>query len=232
MGSILLGTLGGAAAAALAMWVLLRCALPLFRRKPEAEVWAAVVLPDKKSRPVRGWECVLGRSSKADIPVTGTGVGRNHAVLERSEAGSWTVYELGKGGVWVNGRPVELSAPVKGGDTLRLGEVKLRFRTLSDAQRRALRGTVKPPRPSHPLFTLTLLTAFQLLVLFQQLAFAPEAYRLSIAVGFAALMAAEWAAVSLLRREGSEGWEPVLLSFLLPTAGFSVAASSTPGGPG
>ena len=51
--------------AALAVWILIRCAISMLQEKYEPEVWAYLEMPDGSSRPINNWECILGRSHAA-----------------------------------------------------------------------------------------------------------------------------------------------------------------------
>lgn len=216
--------------AVLAVWILARCALSMFRSRYEPEVWGYLELPGRNSQPIRHWECILGRAGASDIVLSDPSVARSHAAIQRSDNGEWTVSDLGsRTGVWVNGEQVRGTAPLRGGDALRLGEVKIRFLTLTDAQREKLRRRNPVPEDrTHPEFTQLLLTLFQMVVLFQQIQTADGEYRLPIALSFGFLIALEWAALLMIRAVTVRGFEPETIALLLTTAGFSVAASSTP----
>ncbi len=218
--------------AVLAVWIMARCAISVFRSRYEPEVWGYLELPGKASQPVRHWECILGRAGASDIVLSDASVARSHAAIQRSDNGEWTVSDLGsRTGVWVNGEQVRDTAPLRSGDTLRLGDVRIRFRVLSDAQREKLRrGSPDPGKGMHPEFTLLLLTLFQMVVLYQQLQAAKVEYRLPIALAFGFLIVLEWAALLLIRAVTVRGFVPETIALLLTTAGFSVAASSTPEG--
>ena len=41
--------------AVLAVWILTRCALSVFRSRYEPEVWGYIELPGKTSQPIRHW---------------------------------------------------------------------------------------------------------------------------------------------------------------------------------
>ena len=122
-----------------AVWVVARCARSMLSEKYVPEVWGYLELPDGTSRAIEHWECILGRAKASDIVLTGEGIGRSHAAIQRSGSGEWTLSALDGGkGVWVNGEAVTGDAPLRGGDTLRLGEMELHFLTLDDAQRATL----------------------------------------------------------------------------------------------
>lgn len=77
-------------------------------------------------------EPVLGRSSKADIFVGGNNVSGKHARLHVSEHGTVVVEDLeSTNGTWVNGDRLLKPAQLSDGDVVRLGDVDLRFRSIS-----------------------------------------------------------------------------------------------------
>jgi transcriptional regulator with GAF, ATPase, and Fis domain len=84
------------------------------------------------SFPLAGTSLVVGRSVQADVRIADPRVSRRHAKLVRSKKG-WTVEDLGsQNGVLVNGRRIEGAAPLKSGDILQLGGMRLEF-SLDDA---------------------------------------------------------------------------------------------------
>jgi pSer/pThr/pTyr-binding forkhead associated (FHA) protein len=70
----------------------------------------------------------LGRSSESAVRVDHPTVSRRHARLILSEDRSTAyVQDLGgANGTWLNGAAVERLAPLREGDTIRVGEVELR----------------------------------------------------------------------------------------------------------
>jgi pSer/pThr/pTyr-binding forkhead associated (FHA) protein len=73
-----------------------------------------------------GHLCVVGRDPGCDIVLNDAKCSRRHAVIEETPEGV-TVRDSGSAnGIYVNGKKVE-SSPLRPGDTLRMGEVKLRL---------------------------------------------------------------------------------------------------------
>ena len=73
-----------------------------------------------------GHLCVVGRDPGCDIVLNDAKCSRRHAVIEETPEGV-TVRDSGSAnGIYVNGKKVE-SSPLRPGDTLRMGAVKLRL---------------------------------------------------------------------------------------------------------
>ncbi|MBE6969013.1 MAG: FHA domain-containing protein [Ruminococcaceae bacterium] len=218
--------------AALAIWILIRCAVSMLQEKYEPEVWAYLEMPDGTSRPINNWECILGRSHSSDVLLKDRSVGRSHAALQRSARGRWLVYDLHSrhgGGTFVNGEIVSGSARIKNGDTLRLGNAELQFIVLSSAQRKTLqRKRREPGRRVRPAVTLILLTLFQLLLMAQHAITAPAEDAPSVALAFGVVIALEWFCLLTVRAFALKGFEPETLAFFLASVGLSVSASSAP----
>ena len=112
----------------LALLILVRAIRGLLRIPTAGEVWGQLALPGGGSLPIRHWENILGRAPLADLRLDLPTVSRQHAALVREEGGQWRIHDLGsKAGTLVNDEPVEGSAPLKVGDALSVGGVKLLF---------------------------------------------------------------------------------------------------------
>ena len=113
--------------AGLAVWLLLRCGISMLQERYEPEVWGYLELPGGSSRAIHHWECILGRSGASDIVLSGENVSRSHAALRRDDKGVWTVTDLeSRGGVYINGEPIDGAAPLADGDDLRLVQEDVR----------------------------------------------------------------------------------------------------------
>ena len=67
-----------------AVWIVVRCARSMLSERYVPEVWGYLELPDGTSRPIEHWECILGRAKASDIVLTGEGIERSHAAIQRS----------------------------------------------------------------------------------------------------------------------------------------------------
>ena len=73
-----------------------------------------------------GHLCVVGRDPGCDIVLNDAKCSRRHAVIEETPEGVAVRDSGSANGIYVNGKKVE-SSPLRPGDTLRMGEVKLRL---------------------------------------------------------------------------------------------------------
>ena len=67
--------------------IVARCARSMLSERYVPEVWGYLELPDGTSRAIEHWECILGRAKASDIVLTGEGIERSHAAIQRSGAG-------------------------------------------------------------------------------------------------------------------------------------------------
>jgi Inner membrane component of T3SS, cytoplasmic domain len=73
-----------------------------------------------------GHLCVVGRDPGCDIVLNDAKCSRRHAVIEETPEGVMVRDSGSANGIYVNGKKVE-NSPLRPGDTLRMGEVKLRL---------------------------------------------------------------------------------------------------------
>ena len=151
----------------LALLILIRTIRSLLTVPCLPEVWAYLTLPNGAQEPLTHWENILGRGGNSDVILNYPVVSRQHAALIRQADDTWTAYDLGsKGGVTVNGRPVEGSAPVQYGDVVGIGGGGDRAAPLSGGK-----GSAPPAAAGHaarvPWLGLVLLTVFQALTALQ-----------------------------------------------------------------
>ena len=70
----------------------------------------------------------IGRETDNDIQLLIGGVSRYHAKISRNPAGKWCIEDLGStNGTTLNGNPLTMSAPLKDGDVILIGDQVLRF---------------------------------------------------------------------------------------------------------
>ena len=119
--------LGRVLVSGLAVWLLVRCCLSLFRGK-DRESWGFVTLSNGARYEIYHWENVIGRAKRSDIRINFPSVSRSHAILSRDEAGTWRVNPLNhSSGVLLNGQRTLTTADLHPGDSIAVGGVELFF---------------------------------------------------------------------------------------------------------
>ena len=202
----------------------------MLRERYEPEIWGFLRVGGE-NLPICHWENLIGRSRSADLPLRLEKISSVHAVLTRSDRGSWAVYDIfSKGGVWVNGRKVPPGgAAVQDGDVLNFAGHTARFCDIPQEKRVQLEEKRRAAGSVSPARTLLALTAFQVFLLLEHCITADRGDLGMIALAFAVLLVLEWSIFNAMRVMGRRGFEVETLAFYLTTLGTSVAASSTPG---
>ena len=211
--------------------VIIRCLRSMLRDRYDPETWAFLKLGKQQLLPVTHWENLLGRSRSADLQLEGKDVRRFHAVLRRTEDGSWRLFDVfGRGGVQVNGSTVpQEGLPLRTGDAIRLGGTTLRFLDADEARRERLDSIRNPAgKRVSPVLTLLELTVFQLFLLTQHALSALPEDLPGIALSFSLLILLEWSCFNAMRVMGRSGFEVETLAFYLTSLGLSVCAASVP----
>ncbi len=212
----------------LAVVLLVRLAHSLLFHRTLKEVWAWLILPDGKRMAITHWENTLGSRKSCDLCLKGEKISPVHAVLTRMDDGTWTVTDAdSKKGVIVGGKKVQ-SATVKYGQTITLGDVKVKLEPFGEKQQEQQRRfRQKEGGPLRPFLTLFTLTAFQICLMTASMAAAEE--KLPVFLCAMALMAGQWGLFFLYRLFHRKGFEVETVAFFLSSVGQCVVASSAPG---
>ena len=214
----------------LALMILIRTIHSLLTVPCLPEVWAYLTLPNGAQEPLTHWENILGRGGNSDVILNYPVVSRQHAALIRREDDTWTAYDLGsKGGVTVNGRAVEKSAPVQYGDVIGLGGVETVLLPLSPEEKAQRRQRRRAYRPVSPWLGLILLTIFQVLTAVQLTISEGENATAVIPLTFLLLTGVMWLYFLVLRACRQVGFEMETIAFFLSTLSLAVTASSNTG---
>ena len=214
----------------LALMILIRTIHSLLTVPCLPEVWAYLSLPNGAQEPLTHWENILGRGGNSDVILNYPVVSRQHAALIRREDDTWTAYDLGsKGGVTVNGRAVEKSAPVQYGDVIGLGGVETVLLPLSPEEKAQRRQRRRAYRPVSPWLGLILLTVFQVLTAVQLTISEGENATAVIPLTFLLLTGVMWLYFLVLRACRQVGFEMETIAFFLSTLSLAVTASSNTG---
>ena len=216
--------------AALSVIILFRCLRSMLSRRLEPEIWAYIRV-GRSSVPVFHWENIIGSSRSADIRVYGSGIGRVHAILKRSDAGIWYIYDVfSKGGVWVDGEKVKKSGmPLCDGSTINLGGSCVRFAEITTKKRMQLEDQRSGAgRLINPVITLIELSIFEALLALGHTQTASDSTVVQIVLAFALLLIIQWLLYLMTRSMHRNGFEPETLAFYLTAIGISVSAGSVP----
>jgi hypothetical protein len=98
-------------------------------KKTEAPplAWLEMCDAQQTRHPIRIPNLKIGRGQHNDFVLRNDSISGNHCVLDRNREGEWSITDLNSGnGVVVNGTLVKQAA-LRQGDTIELGELKMRF---------------------------------------------------------------------------------------------------------
>ena len=98
-------------------------------KKTEAPplAWLEMCDAQQTRHPVRIPSLKIGRGQHNDFVLRNDSISGNHCVLDRNREGEWSITDLNSGnGVVINGTLVKQAA-LRQGDTIELGELKMRF---------------------------------------------------------------------------------------------------------
>jgi hypothetical protein len=98
-------------------------------KKTEAPplAWLEMCDAQQTRHPVRIPNLKIGRGQHNDFVLRNDSISGNHCVLDRNREGEWSITDLNSGnGVVINGTLIKQAA-LRQGDTIELGELKMRF---------------------------------------------------------------------------------------------------------
>ena len=94
---------------------------------PAPLAWLEECSTEQTRHPITSSSVKIGRGRHNDLVFRNDSVSGNHCVLQLDRSGQWMVTDLGSGnGVMLNGEAIQ-QASLQHGDTIELGEVKLRL---------------------------------------------------------------------------------------------------------
>jgi cell division protein FtsW (lipid II flippase) len=220
----------------LAAAILIRCILPLLRDGGSSRIWGFLEIKDAYRIPIMHWENSIGRSKLSDIVINLPFVSRSHAVLSYGETG-WTITDLGsKGGVRVNGEPIEKTGSVEIGDTVAFATAEFQFLPSEEGVENSIRRKSRLDwladlgKNITSGKTFLLILAFQLLGGIQILLSMGDQAEIRILYSFLILMAAECVYYALQSRFSRKYRELELLIFFLCGLNMLVVAVAAPSG--
>ena len=217
-------------APALAIFLLWRCLVPLVSFKREPEIWAWLQTDGGNEYALTHWENVIGRSKSSDVRIDFPTISRNHAVLTRYDDGSWTITDAGsKGGVSVNGQPVQICA-LEPEDVINIGGLNMKLVPIS-AKQEQLQATLRTKASSglDSVVNLMILSIFQCMLCLGFLLGADREVYASIMQGFGGIMACQWFLLIFYATIRRSAFEVETVAFFLCTMGMAVIATVKPG---
>ena len=213
----------------LAFILLWRCLTPLMFFKREPEIWAWLCLADGTRYSLTHWENVIGRSKSSDVHIDLSTVSRNHAVLTRYDDGSWTITDANsKGGVLVNGSPVQICA-LEAGDVITIGGLDMTLQPISAKQER-LMAQLRAREGSglDSAANLLLLSIFQCLVCLAFLLGGDGSTYAHLLQGFGGILACQWILLLFYLSIRRSSFELETVAFFLCTLGMAVISAVKP----
>lgn len=222
-------TVGRVAMAAVAVWILARCARSLFT-KQEDELWGTIRLSSGVNYPLTHWENTIGRAKNCDVCLHFPSVSRQHANLCRNDRGDWRLYPINTTiGAQVNGQRVTGPTTIQHGDAISIGGVDMYFFAAdSETELQINRNRTEPGRLVSRAGTLWLLTLFQALTLLQFLPSLSAKNFFPIVTCFGVLCLLMWLLFVLYRVCSRTAFEAETLAFFLLTVSFAIAAAYDP----
>ena len=217
------------AAPVLALFLIWRCLKPLMFFKREPEIWAWLCLKDGTRYALTHWENVIGRSKSSDVHIDLSTVSRNHAVLTRYDDGSWTITDAdSKGGVLVNGSPVQICA-LESDDVITIGGLDMTLQPISAKQERMMaQFRTREGSGMDSVANLLLLSIFQCLICLAFLLEGDSNHFGSILRGYGSILGCQWLLLlfyAIIRRSS---FELETVAFFLCTLGMAVISAVKP----
>ena len=210
--------------------LMLRCIWPLLTFKREPEIWAWLNMPDGSQIPITHWENVIGRSKSCDVTIDFSTVSRNHAVLTRYDDGSWTISDAGsKGGVYVNGKKVQISA-IHPRSRISIGGVEMYLQPISEKQEiKQAQLRTKAASGWDSVANLLLLSVMQVLMVLGFLLSGTEENMLPIIQGFGGILLCQWLLFVFYAIIHRASFEVETIAFFLCTLGMAAISTVKPG---
>lgn len=214
---------------ALSLLLLIRCARPLltFRRAPE--IWGWLYVENGQKLAITHWENVIGRSKRSDLVLDFPTVSRSHAVLNRYDDGSWTIYDAdSKAGIMVNGEKVQIAA-LHFDDVINVGGIDMTLVPISQKQEKRLAQLrSRASGKFRGAVDLAVLSVLQLMICMGFLMTCQPEDAVGIFRGFAGIFLCQWLLFLFYLCIRRSAFEVETLAFFLSTIGMAAIASVIP----
>jgi len=196
--------------------------------------------------PLTHYEVTIGRSKTCDVVINFPSISRQHAVMSMNDNGYWKITDTkSKGGVLVNGNPLDEDTMIAIGDTLSLSgvDVLIMPATFMDARDYEDKLKKKEKKVISKIMdkinfigrkegsyykAIGLLNVFHILAFIQLYLTIGEEYKTSLFITFAILLITPWIFVWLVKILKIKNLGAEVAAFFLSTIGFCVIASANP----
>ena len=215
----------------LALVILTAIIKSMLRVKNPEETWGYLKSNTLGTFPITHWESLIGKGKNCDIIVEFVTISKIHCAIIFDGIKNWKIHDLSNGSdVAVNGEKIINSGSIESGDTLSIGGVEFEFETISqeESSREEKKRSFKSKTPVSPIFSISMLTVFQMLAASSLVINRPE-YSVQITFSFIIFAAVMWCYILVNYFAGRRGLEPEILAFFLCSLCLSVTASSSPG---
>jgi len=215
----------------LAVIIVVRVALSLFRGKKEPEIWGYINLQNGLHLPIFHWENLIGRARNCDIVLNFPTVSRNHAILMRRDDGKWRLIDLkSKAGLSLNDTAVSGEVVADFGDILHVGGIDAQLTAPNRTEHIMQETREVPGREVGPALTMYFLTVLDIVITLQLCFANPQKFTFAVPLCFMLLAGMMWAYFLVMRITRHRGFEVEQLAFFLSCIGLSVVAGSDPQG--
>ncbi|MBE6021158.1 MAG: FHA domain-containing protein [Clostridiales bacterium] len=215
----------------LALIILTAIIKSMLRVKNPEETWGYLKSDSLGTFPITHWESLIGKGKTCDIVIEFVTISKIHCAMIFDGINRWRVHDLSGGSdVSINGEKVSNSAEIESGDILSIGGVDFEFETISqeESSLEEKKRSYKSRTPVSPVFSISMLTVFQMLAASSLVINRPE-YSIQITFSYIILAAVMWVYILVNYFGGKRGLEPEILAFFLCSLCLSVTASSSPG---
>ena len=170
----------------------------------------------------RVWNRLLNRKDP------GEHLERSHAVLMRSEDGTWTIEPVDQNNGWKAG---SAAAGVEiGEDHFVMGGLRMRLKRLTpEMEEHIIRARTRASSGLTSVLNVLLLTLLQMLCCMAFLVNGDPEHRMDVLMGFGGICAAQWLLLVFYACIRRSAFEVETIAFFLCTMGMNVIAATVPG---
>lgn len=214
----------------LAAVILLRVIRPLIGFRREPEIWAWLCFSDGTKKAITHWENVIGRSKRSDVFLDQKNMAKSQAVLTRYDDGTWSLANIGEpGSVLVNKKKITV-AEIFETDILSICGTEMTLQPISYKQEKHLAHLrTKASSFGSSIFTVILLSLFQILCCAGFLMTGQEKYGQNYLIGFGGILLCQWLLFLFYVFIRRPAFEVETIAFFLCTMGMCAICTVVPG---